>query len=189
MGFAIIRADGSIKRTGLKLTGYDKILQGERIVKHTYPLVDETLYTVTPVLPVEGDEVVYSVVYKEEAADIELNRNLVKVDADVDEIYSLAIGSRGPEYIQAELEAKLFEQNNFQGTPPPYVASWVAATGWTAQAAAQDMLEQAAAWRAAATLIREKRLKAKADLRAGVPTAMLVWAGFVSVIKAQLGVQ
>lgn len=188
MGYAIITPEGSIRHTCIKLTAYDRIAPGEKIVEYSFPLLDVTLYDISPITPVVGDVVLFNTVLKPQASEIILQRNLVKIDADVDDIYRLAIGNRGPEYTQAEKEAIEFAANNYIGSPPPYILSWIAATGWTAEVATNDILTQATTWRYAATQIREKRLKAKADLRNAVPNTLDTWNAFVLFVRSQLGI-
>jgi hypothetical protein len=114
------------------------------------------------------------------------------VDADADAIYVAVLGNRGPEYERAERDALDFQSAGFSGPVPPYVATWASASGMTDQAAAEDILAQAAAWNAAAIAIRQNRLSSKAAIRAaqdeqGVAAALSAWTGFVQVIKTQLG--
>ena len=110
-----------------------------------------------------------------------------KIDADVDAIYGDAVGNRSLEYTTAEEQAQAYKDAAYAGTVPPFVASWVTASGLTAQAAADNILAQAVAWRGAVAVIRAQRLQAKANVTANVPTAMAQWGGFVAVIRGQLG--
>lgn len=116
-----------------------------------------------------------------------------KVDADVDAIYDAAIGNRGPEYDQASAEANAFKTAGYTGTVPASVSSWSAAKGWTAQAAADDIIAAAARLTTARDAIRAQRLLRKEQAKAAVDAAALAtvtaqWAGFVSYIRGQLGV-
>lgn len=54
---------------------------------------------------------------------------------------------------------------------PPSVAVWAQARGWTAEQAAQDILETEAAWMAALAAIRQARLLGKAAVDAAPDTA------------------
>lgn len=114
---------------------------------------------------------------------------LRQIDADVDAIYTAAIGNRGPEYEAAEFEALSYQAAGFVGAVPPSVASWVAASGMTAQAAALDIIAQGSAWRQAAQAMRAQRLQAKAGVRSGaIAPTLAAWAGFVAQLRAQLGI-
>lgn len=115
------------------------------------------------------------------------------IDADVDAIYWAAVGNRTQEYLAAEQQAQAFSDAGFSGAVPPSVQSWVDASGMTAEAAAADILAQAAAWNAARETIRAQRLLAKAAATAALDvdalTAVMTgWAGFVSTMRAALGV-
>lgn len=114
---------------------------------------------------------------------------LRQIDADVDAIYTAAIGNRGPEYEAAEFEALSYQAAGFAGDVPPSVASWVAASGMTAQAAALDIIAQGNAWRQAAQAMRAQRLQAKAGVRSGaIAPTLAAWSGFVAQMRAALGV-
>jgi hypothetical protein len=113
--------------------------------------------------------------------------NIKKVDADVDAIYSQAVGNRSLEYTTAEAQAQAYKDAGYTGTVPAFVASWVTASGLTATAAADNILAQAVAWRGAVSAIRAQRLMAKTNITNDVPTAMAQWDGFVAVIRGQLG--
>lgn len=114
---------------------------------------------------------------------------LRQIDADVDAIYAAAIGNRGPEYEAAEADARAYQLAGFTGAVPASVASWVAASGMTPEAAALDILAQGTAWRQAAQAIRAQRLQAKAGVRSGaIAPTLAAWAGFVAQMRAALGV-
>jgi hypothetical protein len=115
------------------------------------------------------------------------------VDLDVDQIYRDVVGNRTQEYLAAEQQARAFADAGFTGTVPPSVQSWVAASGMTAEAAATDILAKATAWNGARETIRAQRLLAKAGAlaaadEAALATVMTGWAGFVSNMRAALGV-
>ena len=117
-----------------------------------------------------------------------------KIDADTDALYAAVTGNRGMEYITAEAEATAFAGGGYTADPAPAsVASWATAKGWTAQAAADDIIATATAWRAAqaairaARLLRKERARTAADL-AALATTRAQWAGFVAAIREQLGV-
>ncbi|MGQ3227034.1 MAG: hypothetical protein ACT6UU_24210 [Hydrogenophaga sp.] len=114
---------------------------------------------------------------------------LLKIDRDVDEIYAAVIGHRATEYEAAERHALEFQAAGFTGDVPPSVASWVAASGMEAEAAALDILAEADAWRGAQQQIRAQRLLAKAGVRAGETSeSMAAWGGFVQQMRLALGV-
>lgn len=187
MAFAYINSAGEVTEIVTKLSPMRRVLPGERILEYVPPNVDLDIYEVSYTTPVLA-AFEFQVVAKPGGLEKLLVGQLLQIDQDVDYIYARAIGNRGTEYTQAEKDAQDFASAEFTGTVPPYVASWSLATGWIPQAAAEDILAQATSWRNAAALIREKRLKAKADLRAGVPTALAEWAGFLSFIHSQLGI-
>uniref|UniRef100_A0A6M3MCL4 Putative tail protein n=1 Tax=viral metagenome TaxID=1070528 RepID=A0A6M3MCL4_9ZZZZ len=117
---------------------------------------------------------------------------LVRIDADVDAIYGAAIGNRQAEYEAAERQAQVYADADYTGTAPGMVASWASAKGWTGQQAAEDILAQAAAWRGAQDAIRAQRLLRKEQVRAAADAAAIntvtaAWAGFVSLVRQQLG--
>jgi hypothetical protein len=116
-----------------------------------------------------------------------------KIDADADAIYGSVLGNRGEEYKGAEADAKAFKQAGYSGAVPTGVSSWVAASGMTAQGAADDILATADNWRGAMAQIRSNRLarkkavEAAAD-QAGIDAAMAQWNGFATAMRAALGI-
>lgn len=120
---------------------------------------------------------------------------LVKqIDEDTDALYAAVIGNRAAEYTAAETEATAFADGGYTADPAPAsVASWATAKGWTAQAAADDIIATATAWRTAQAAIRAARLLRKEQARTAADLAALAttraqWAGFVAAVRAQLGV-
>ncbi|CAN7438557.1 hypothetical protein LJR118_002882 [Acidovorax sp. LjRoot118] len=118
---------------------------------------------------------------------------VARIDADVDAIYGSAIGLRQAEYEMAERQAQTFADAGYEPPVPGMVQSWAIAKGWTAQAAADDVLAVAAQWRGAQELIRAQRLLRKEQARAalgpaGLAATMATWAGFVAAVRAQLGI-
>ncbi len=118
---------------------------------------------------------------------------LAGIDSDVDEIYRLAIGSRQAEYEEAERQAKAYAEAGYTGPVPPMVQCWADPKGWTAEQAADEILQQAAIWRGAQQAIRAQRLALKEQARSAESPAALAavragWSGFVAVVRAQLGV-
>lgn len=116
---------------------------------------------------------------------------IAKIDRETDAIYGAVLGNRGAEYELAEADAATYKAAGYPDTAPASVASWAVAKGWTNQQAADDILQTAMAWRGAMTAIRAKRLAYKQLAQSADPTvrskAGADWAGFVTVIKQQLG--
>lgn len=140
----------------------------------------------------------WEVVALEQAqADANLDRlkatSVTSIDREVDAIYLAALGNRGPEYTAAELAAQAYADAGYTGTVPADVQSWATAKGWTATAAANDILTEAAKLRTAKSAIRAARLLRKEQVRAAadggqVTAAMVAWAGFAAAVRQQLGV-
>lgn len=117
---------------------------------------------------------------------------IVQVDTDVDALIRAVIGERASEYERAEKEAAAFAAGGYIGTAPGSVSAWAVAKGWTSQAAADDIIATATAWRTAQAAIRANRLLRKEGARNAVDAAALAtvkaqWAGFLTVIRGQLG--
>lgn len=114
---------------------------------------------------------------------------LTRIDMDVDAIYAAVVGNRSIEYTEAEADAQAFAAAGFSGPVPQSVAAFSASAGLTDQEAAQSILAQAAAWRAAVLQIRTARLAAKASARAGnIDAALATWSAFVAQMRGALGV-
>ncbi|KRC30692.1 hypothetical protein [Acidovorax sp. Root217] len=118
---------------------------------------------------------------------------VAQIDKDVDAIYGLAIGNRQAEYEEAERQATAYAEAGYTGPVPPMVQCWADPKGWTAEQAADEILQQAGVWRGAQQAIRAQRLALKEQARAAQSPAALAavraaWAGFVAVVRAQLGV-
>ena len=117
---------------------------------------------------------------------------LLKIDADTDAIYGAILGNRAEEYTSASDDAAAHKAANYTGTVPPGVQSWATAKGWTATAAANDILATTTAWVTAQNGIRATRLARKEQVRAatdaaGISTVLTAWAGFVVYMRGQLG--
>lgn len=115
------------------------------------------------------------------------------IDVDVDKIYADVIGNRGTEYAEAEREALDFKAAGYTGPVPPTVQSWATVKNWTPQAAADDIIGQATAWRNAALSIRANRLKEKEAIRVAasmdeINAAQARWTGFRTAIRTALGI-
>ncbi len=120
----------------------------------------------------------------------EITQLVALIDADVDEIYRQAIGSRQAEYEEAERQAKAYAGAGYTGPVPPMVQCWADPKGWTAEQAADEILQQSEIWRGAQQAIRAQRLALKEQARAAESSAAVRagWDGFVAVARAQLGV-
>lgn len=121
------------------------------------------------------------------------NEALVKTDTDCDDIYFKVLGFRDIEYINAETEARAYKAAGYTGTVPALVAAYAYGSGTTAQQAADYTIALSDQWRPAMQAIRTYRTAAKTQLatvtnKQELDTAMAQWSGFVSSIKAQLGV-
>ena len=190
MVVAYISPEGRITDLAVKPSPFRVLAAGERVLVYSPPSHDPEFDTATPVEPVpaEAAEVAFELVPVAGATERRKTKLLAKIDSDVDHIYSLAIGNRGTEYAQAELEADYFRASGYTLDPvPDYVASWASASNITAQAAAESILSQAVLWRTAAAAIRTQRLAAKAAVRQG-NLNLASWDYFVQQITASLGV-
>lgn len=124
-----------------------------------------------------------------ETEEMILEKNLAKIDADVDVINLKAAGLRTVEYTMAEEAAQSFKDAGYVGIVSPLISIWTSKNGkglTTDAQAADDILGQAAAWRGAVEAMRIQRLSRKKDLHDGVPTAMAQWNGFVTALRSQL---
>lgn len=75
---------------------------------------------------------------------------------------------RVAEYDRAAQEASTYQTAGYIGTVPPAVLSWAEAKGWSAQAAADDILRAAHHWNAALYQLRDQRLKTKEAIRSAL---------------------
>ncbi|CAN7476050.1 hypothetical protein LJR118_003265 [Acidovorax sp. LjRoot118] len=120
-------------------------------------------------------------------------RAVSSIDVAVDHIYAVMLGNRQPEYEAAERQASAFADSSYALQPVPgMVQSWATAKGWPAAQAADDILTQAAQWRATQELIRAQRLLRKEQVRSALDAdelaaAMQAWSAFVATVRAQLG--
>lgn len=122
--------------------------------------------------------------------------SLVQINNDDNKIYADVIGNKTTEYLDAAVEAKAFKAAGYPtGVDNDYglVKSWATAKQWTMTQAADDIITQELAWKGAAKLIRQYRLKAKEDVKRAttlseIVSAMIIWSGFVKSIRIQLGV-
>lgn len=112
---------------------------------------------------------------------------------DVDAVYSDAIGQRGPEYADAETDARAFIAG---GELTAYVSDF-AQDNPTGQAqsnqwAAENIIARADAFRSAKLAMRSARFARQTEMRAATTTAALQlaissWEGFIAGVRAQLG--
>lgn len=119
---------------------------------------------------------------------------LIEINNDDNRIYADVIGNKTTEYLKAAEDARAYKAAGYpEDDVPDYVQSWAEAKMWTAKQACDDILLQEMLWQGAAKLIRDYRLKAKESVKraitiAEVEAAMIIWNGFVSNIRTQLGV-
>lgn len=151
-------------------------------------------------VPLSEEEILEYLQREQEYIDSQISRTkvfaLTKINNDDNKIYADVIGNKTTEYLDAAEEARAYKAAGYPaGVDNDYglVKSWAVAKQWTMQQAADDILAQEAAWKGAAKLIREYRLKAKEDVKRAttieeVEAAMLVWNTFHSNIRTQLGV-
>lgn len=90
----------------------------------------------------------------------------LKIDEIVDSIYKSQIGSRQAEYDIANTQAKAWAENNFEGSIPSLIQATVNATGKDAVSVAKEIIAIASVWGQVVVQIREKRLLAKASIKA-----------------------
>ena len=69
------------------------------------------------------------------------------------------------EYQVAESDALAYKAAGYAGAVPPSVSVWATAKGWTAQQAADDILQAASLWRQALIGLRQARLTGKEGVR------------------------
>ena len=117
---------------------------------------------------------------------------LANTYTDVDAIYSAAIGSRAPEYEQAEQAALAFQAAGYTGTASPYVADYAATAGITDQQSADLIIAHANGLRAAVLAMRSTRFTAQSSMRAATTQAELdaavaAWRVFIAQVRTSLG--
>lgn len=96
---------------------------------------------------------------------------------------------RALEYQVAAEEAKTFAQAGYTGEVPPTVQAWMDAAELEAQAAADNILAEAAAWKGALYEIREVRLKAKQQVRKATSHAAAEALADAAIAQIQTSVQ
>jgi hypothetical protein len=186
VAFAYVDTEGKVAEIVGKVSPFKLLPAGWRVLPYQEPAYDSRLYSCAPVqpVPVEAESLEFHL----SLVQLPVAEALALVDSDVDEIYAKAIGNRGPEYAQAEIDAQTFKAENYLGFVPAYVQSWADAANLTPQEAADSILQQAFIWRTTAANLRTQRLKAKASLRAGEAGALAEWHTFVLGVRESLGV-
>lgn len=101
---------------------------------------------------------------------------LAAIDSETDQLYSAVIGNKQSEYEAAEKQAYTYVDSGYEGTPGELVQCWADIKGWTAEAAADDIVLVAQAWRAAQLDIRVARLTAKETIRQATTSAAILEA-------------
>ena len=98
----------------------------------------------------------------------------IDADADVARVSVLIKTTKAEEYMQAETQARAWQEAGYLGDAPPDVASWAAAK-WrdklTDQQAAESIVAQADQYRALLSGIRALRLRHMEDARHAVDAA------------------
>lgn len=190
MSTAIVNAEGAIDFVVAKVSPMYRHSVNTRFLPYNPPMYDAELFVLLPDVPVppSAQEVTFTLTPKANHDTILVARQLAQIDKDVDLIYAQAIGNRGPEYTEAEAQAKAFANAGYTGEAPFYVSCWAEAKAWTNTEAADDILAQSVAWRTAAAQLRAQRLAAKEAVRNGNGAiAVPLWDAFVSQIRAALG--
>lgn len=96
----------------------------------------------------------------------------LRIDATADAARAAVAsdGLRLSEYEWALAEAQAFKDAGYTGDAPQSLAIWIEATGWTAQAACDNILQTAAAWESFRAAVR-RRLIGKANVNAASDAA------------------
>ena len=86
-----------------------------------------------------------------------------RIDVVADAVRAKLVGDpvRAFEYQFAEIGAKEYAAAGYTGTVPPVVQCWATAKGWTAQAAADDIIAEGAQYHGALEYLRATRLQGK----------------------------
>jgi hypothetical protein len=118
---------------------------------------------------------------------------ILKIDADIDAIYTVVVGNRFAEYQDAAAEAKAFKDAGYTGTAGASVAGWATVKGQTNTWAANDILATATAWKSAQAQMRGARLTHKENAKAATSATQYnavntSWNATLNALKAALGV-
>jgi hypothetical protein len=86
-----------------------------------------------------------------------------RIDVVADAVRAKLVGDpvRAFEYQAAEIGAKAYKATGYTGAVPPVVQCWADTKGWTAQAACDDILTEAAQYHGALEYLRSTRLQGK----------------------------
>lgn len=111
----------------------------------------------------------------------------VQIDRDSDAARLRIAGDplRAIEYQLAEQEAAAYRAAGYSGAVGGAVQSWADAKGWTAQAAADDILVVAAAWNQALYALRDIRLKGKEAVKAATDESAATTAADAAISQIQ----
>ena len=113
-----------------------------------------------------------------------------RIDLVADTIRNVIVGDpvRAFEYKQAELDARAFQSNNYQGEVPSTVQSWVNASGLTIQDATDNIIHEANLFNMLLLKIREYRLMGKAMIKnaASDATAEVEFNIYINKLKELL---
>ena len=118
---------------------------------------------------------------------------ILKIDADIDAIYTVVVGNRFAEYQDAASEAKAFKDAGYTGAVGTSVAGWATVKAQTNTWAANDILATANSWKAAQAQMRSVRLTHKENARVATTNAQLAavngsWLATLAAIKTSLGI-
>ena len=179
MPYAIIE-NGVIKNIYPKPNPHVRLKPSERLVEYNPPDVDLRYATVTPVVDQETGSISFTVVEKPSAAAKRLEDFISKVDADVDKLYELRLGSRDLEYRLAEQDAFNYQSSGFAGQAPESVSAYALSEGLTERDAAESILQKAQEWREIVLAVRVKRMEVKGAAKSGdLDGAFAAWSEFV----------
>lgn len=115
---------------------------------------------------------------------------------DVDAVYNDAVGQRGPEYADAETDARAFVAAGYAGEVSPFVSDFAlhnpTGTVESNQWAADNIIARADAFRSAKLAMRSTRFVRQEEMRAATTSAALqaavgAWEAFIAGLRAQLG--
>ncbi|MCC6071467.1 hypothetical protein ACFSQU_18160 [Massilia sp. GCM10020059] len=121
---------------------------------------------------------------------------IAKTYADVDSIYTAAVGQRTQEYADAEAAARSFVVSGYSGSASEYVSDYALqnATGevQTNAWAADQIIARADAFHAAKLAMRSARFARQAQMREATTAEELAsaiggWDDFIAATRAQLG--
>jgi hypothetical protein len=121
---------------------------------------------------------------------------LDKPRADINAVVWDAVGNLTEEYKDAEVDARAYKAGGYVGTAPRSVASFArnnpTGIAQTGQWAADDIIMRAGAFAVAKLAMRENRFARQSEMRAATTLAQLdaavtAWNGFITQLRAQLG--